>query len=132
EGWDAIATDCHDPERQAWITFDDGHASNHSLALPALHRHGLRAFFFITTDWIGRPGFMTREQLCELSDAGMLLGTHGCSHAYFDELDDSAMLGELIESKRRLEEILQRPTPGLALPGGRNHPRIRELARQAG
>jgi len=40
------------PARAACITFDDGYADNHDIALPILHRHGLSATFFIATGFI--------------------------------------------------------------------------------
>jgi peptidoglycan/xylan/chitin deacetylase (PgdA/CDA1 family) len=40
------------PARAAAITFDDGYADNHDVALPILRRHGLSATFFIATDFL--------------------------------------------------------------------------------
>jgi peptidoglycan/xylan/chitin deacetylase (PgdA/CDA1 family) len=40
------------PRRSAAITFDDGYADNHDVALPILKRHGLHATFFIATDFL--------------------------------------------------------------------------------
>ncbi len=37
------------PSRALSITFDDGYADNHTVALPILRRHGLCATFFIAT-----------------------------------------------------------------------------------
>ncbi|MDP1652034.1 MAG: polysaccharide deacetylase family protein [Rhodocyclaceae bacterium] len=40
------------PARPAVITFDDGYADNHDVALPILRRHGLTATFFIASGFL--------------------------------------------------------------------------------
>lgn len=40
------------PARAACITFDDGYADNHDVAMPILRRHGLSATFFIATSFL--------------------------------------------------------------------------------
>lgn len=40
------------PRRTAVITFDDGYADNHDVALPILKKHGLPATFFIATGFL--------------------------------------------------------------------------------
>lgn len=40
------------PGRALAITFDDGYADNHDIALPVLKAHGLCATFFVATDFL--------------------------------------------------------------------------------
>lgn len=40
------------PPRALTITFDDGYADNVEVAMPILQRHGMRAAFFIATDYL--------------------------------------------------------------------------------
>ena len=42
------------PPNPALVTFDDGYRDNHDQALPLLLRHGIRATFFIATDYVDR------------------------------------------------------------------------------
>lgn len=114
------------------ITFDDGHVSNATLAHPLLARLNLKAIFFITTDWIDTPGFMTAGQIRHLSDSGMLIGSHGCSHQYFSDMTNEQLREEMAQSRRKLETILGEPVQTLSLPGGRNHASIRKMARELG
>jgi peptidoglycan/xylan/chitin deacetylase (PgdA/CDA1 family) len=46
------------------ITFDDGYADNHDVALPILQRHGLCATFFVTTGFLD-GGRMWNDTLIE-------------------------------------------------------------------
>lgn len=114
------------------VTFDDGHRSNYELGFPILMKYRQRAIFFVTTDWIGHPDFMSENQLRELRASGMLIGSHGCSHTFFSEMSPAALRRELADSKARLEAILGQPVRAISLPGGRSQPRIREFAREAG
>lgn len=52
------------PARAACITFDDGYADNHDLALPILQRHGLPATFFVATSFLG-GGRMFNDTVAE-------------------------------------------------------------------
>ncbi len=116
----------------AAITFDDGHRSNAELALPLLCELGLTAAFFITTDWIGRPGYMSQDQLRRLAAAGMLIGAHGRSHRYLSDLSAADIDDELRGSRARLEDLLGREVTAMSLPGGRLSRTVRERAAAAG
>src|ERR1700674_256914 len=44
--------------REVSLTFDDGGVSAYETVAGMLEQHSRRGHFFITTDWIGRPGFL--------------------------------------------------------------------------
>lgn len=52
------------PARSACITFDDGYADNHDVAMPILQRHGLTSTFFIATGFLD-GGCMWNDVLIE-------------------------------------------------------------------
>jgi peptidoglycan/xylan/chitin deacetylase (PgdA/CDA1 family) len=52
------------PARPMVITFDDGYADNHDIALPILQRHGLTASFFVATGFLN-GGRMWNDTLVE-------------------------------------------------------------------
>ena len=102
------------------LTFDDGHASNHELALPILAARGLSAYFFITTDFIDRrKGFCSASQVAELAAGGMAIGSHGVSHAFFDDLTGTDLDREFLYSRERLQEMSGTNVESLSFPGGR-------------
>lgn len=40
------------PPNPVLVTFDDGYRDNHDVALPILQKHGVRAVFFVTTNYL--------------------------------------------------------------------------------
>jgi peptidoglycan/xylan/chitin deacetylase (PgdA/CDA1 family) len=79
------------PARAACITFDDGYADNHHVALPILQRHGLTATFFIATGFLD-GGRMWNDTLIESIRACSLpvfdLSTLGLGLHALGSLDD--------------------------------------------
>src|SRR3954467_11167164 len=60
------------------LTFDDGGISAYTHIAGALQERGWRGYFFIATNWIGQPGFLSAAQIRELGDRGHIIGTHSC------------------------------------------------------
>lgn len=52
------------PPRAMAITFDDGYADNHDVALPVLRKHGMSATFFIATGFLN-GGRMWNDSIIE-------------------------------------------------------------------
>ena len=102
------------------LTFDDGHVSNYDLALPILAEFGMQAYFFITTDFTDqREHFCSSEQLRAMHQAGMVIGSHGKTHAFFADLSEHEALHEFQASKDKLESITGAAVESISFPGGR-------------
>jgi peptidoglycan/xylan/chitin deacetylase (PgdA/CDA1 family) len=114
------------------LTFDDGRESDAGLVLPILKRFGFKACFFITTSKIGEPGYLSRGQVKSLADAGMLIGSHGVTHAYLEDLNDEAVRFEMAESRRMLAEVTGTRVDCFSVPGGRIRPHQCDIAAEVG
>lgn len=115
------------------LTFDDGWASDWRIAAPILQRVGWSAELFVTTDWIGRPGFLTWEEVGEAAAAGMGIHSHSLSHPNLDSLTIAQLRSELETSKQILEQRLGQAVDFFALPGGTGRiTSVVQLARAAG
>jgi peptidoglycan/xylan/chitin deacetylase (PgdA/CDA1 family) len=119
--------------RRVAISFDDGTRSQLDHAVPALIERGMTATFFVTTDWVGSPGFMTWPELRQIASCGMSVQSHTRSHPFLSELRDADVRSELAGSKAALDHELGQDTTQISLPGGDNPRRhLRHLFEECG
>ena len=114
------------------ITFDDGCETDLIAALPILRQHGFGATCYLTVDFLGRPGFLSHAQACELAGSGIEIGCHSMTHAFLSDLDDAGLRREMVDAKDRLEQLCGVPIRSFSCPGGRHDDRVLPLARAAG
>ena len=101
------------------LTFDDGGSSAWEHIAPMLEAHGWRGCFFITTDYIDRPAFLSRDQIRDLHARGHAIGSHSCSHPLrISDCSREQLLDEWQRSLQVLEEILGEPVTVASIPGG--------------
>lgn len=97
------------PARALSITFDDGYACGHDVALPVLRRHGLSATFFVTTGTLD-GGCMWNDVVAEAvrrtPHAELDLRGLGVAGLHVCPLDGAALRREAIEHiQRRLKYL---------------------------
>src|SRR6266853_137198 len=125
EGWDC--------GQRLFLTFDDGGVSASSVIAPLLDKYQWRGHFFMTTNCIGRQGFLTADQLRELARQGHVIGTHSSSHpTVMSALSRSELLAEWSTSRARLEDILGARVEVASVPGGYYSSAVGETAAEAG
>jgi peptidoglycan/xylan/chitin deacetylase (PgdA/CDA1 family) len=113
-----VASPSPDGKRVIACTFDDGDAGQFDRGFPALAKRGMSATFFVTTDWVGKPGYVSWNGLREAKAAGMSIQSHTRSHPFLSELTAEELGNELAGSRAILDDQLGQQTTTLALPGG--------------
>jgi len=114
------------------ITFDDGCETDLITVAPLLKEFGFEATFYVTSGLLGTPGYLSPQQLQELSRLGFEIGCHSMTHAYLSDLSESALHREIMQAKEHLEQILSKPIGHFSCPGGRYNQRAIETAQRAG
>lgn len=119
------------PERPVMISFDDSHEEHYSIAAPVLRRFGFKAVFFIMTVTIGRPNYMTSDQIRSLSDSGHVIANHTWNHPNLNRSLGIDWDRQITQPNLVLEKITGRKIEYFAYPHGeKNDSVIQELKKR--
>lgn len=119
-------------KRTVALTFDDGPSNFYSDAFPVLKKHGFTATVFMISDRVGAAGYLSAEQVKEISDAGLDIGSHSVSHADLKELNAEELKREVEGSRAVLEEVTGREPAFFAYPEGKFNALVRKAVIDAG
>jgi len=114
------------------LTFDDGWADGVDVGGPILERYGCGAFLFVTTEFLGKPRFLTRAALRKLDPNVFRIGSHARTHRMLSHLGESEIRAELSESKKFLEDAVGYSVDTLSIPSGAVDARVRRIAAECG
>jgi len=119
--------------RPVLLTFDDGGASAYHPTAGLLESRGWRGHFFITTNRIDTPGFLTEAQVRELHRRGHIVGSHSNSHpTRMAALTRAELDREWRQSIDRLSHVIGEPVRTASVPGGYYSREVGESAAAAG
>jgi peptidoglycan/xylan/chitin deacetylase (PgdA/CDA1 family) len=114
------------------LSFDDGYLSDYEVVLPLLQKHKAHGTFFIVVDFVGKTGYMSWEQIKQISDAGMEIGSHSLSHPILTTLSDSKQLLEIRQSKTHIEQKIGKKVNSFAYPYGDCSNKTHKAVKEAG
>ena len=106
------------PEKPVMITFDDTRLEHYAVAVPEMNKYGFKGVFFIMTVSLNRPGYMTKEQVKQLSDSGHTVGLHTWNHQNVKTFTDEDWSIQIEKPLDQLEQITGKPVDYFAYPFG--------------
>ena len=121
------------PENNAAVittSWDDGHPLDLRVA-ERLCVNGVKGTFYIPIEYPIVPR-LSRNEICELHQMGMEIGSHTQTHPRIHRLEPDVILRELRDSKAYLEDLLGEEVPAFCYPEGKFSRRNLALIDQAG
>ena len=100
------------------ISFDDGNASDAEIGLPGLVERNLTGDFFMVADRIDKRGSLSHNQLLQLRDAGMRIGSHGMHHRSWRGIDPATRAAEFVTARERIASVTGTAVDEVACPLG--------------
>ncbi len=106
------------PSKPIMLTFDDTDLDQFTIANPELKKYGFKGVYFIMTVSIGRPHYMNKEQIKQLSDEGNVIGSHTWDHHNFKKFAGKDWETQIDKPTKKLEEITGKKIDYFAYPFG--------------
>lgn len=101
------------------LTFDDGYDDIYYTVYPFLKTYRIPFTVFVSVGDLGKEGYLTKEQLIELSaDEIVDIESHCFNHQPLRGMTEEEQEYELVQSKKELELIVKKPINYLAYPFG--------------
>lgn len=107
------------PAKPLILTFDDGYVDFYTAAYPLLKRYNAKATIYIITGRVGKPGYLTWDELRELAASPLItIGAHTRTHPQLAKKSAARVRDELDGCKADLESHLGLIVRHLAYPSG--------------
>jgi len=120
------------PSHPIVLTFDDGHNDFATRAVPVLLHEGFIATAFVVPGFLGQSSYMTYQQVIEVANEGMVIGSHTMHHVKLNTVSLQLAKIEIDASKSLLEGLIGRPVLDLAYPYGNYDAAVVSLVAQDG
>ncbi len=98
------------------MSYDDGVIEDRRL-VEIFNRFGLRGTFHLNSGTLGREGTLAPKEVGSLYQ-GHEVSAHSVTHPFLEKLPMAGVIQELVEDRRRLEEMCGYPVRGMSYPFG--------------
>jgi peptidoglycan/xylan/chitin deacetylase (PgdA/CDA1 family) len=120
------------PEKPVMLTFDDTDLDQYTLAYPEMKKYGFKGVFFIMTVSLGKPRYMSKDQLKELGEQGHILGSHTWDHKNVKKYEAADWPIQVEKPSKLLESITGKPVEYFAYPFGLWNPEAIPFLKERG
>ncbi len=119
-------------EKHIIITFDDGWLNQYNNAFPVLQEYDFIATFFVVGNYINGSSFVSQDQIKEMIERGMEIGSHTMSHPNLNQVSDAQLIHEVRGSKDFLEKMFGVEIVSFAYPYGAVSKIVLDSTKEAG
>ncbi len=119
------------PEKPLIITFDDGYQDNYSVALPLLEERAMKGEVYVVTNFIGKKGYLTWDELRDMQKRGIEIGCHSADHIPLVGISRAEQEDQVSMSKLLLEWNGIKTVFSFSYPNGSSNDEIAELLRES-
>lgn len=102
-----------------FVTFDDGFASCYHKAISKLREYNINCIFFIVPKFIGENDYLSWEMIKDMSNNGVIFGSHSYSHQDLTSIDSKKIIDELSISKNIIEQKIGLDVHDFSYPYGK-------------
>ncbi|PJJ60245.1 polysaccharide deacetylase family protein [Hymenobacter chitinivorans] len=120
------------PSKPIMLTFDDTDLDQFTVAKPTLDKYGYKAVYFVMTVSLGRPNYMSKAQVKQLSDEGNVIGSHTWDHHNVKKYQGQDWVTQIEKPTKTLEEITGKDIKYFAYPFGLWNPEAIPQLKQRG
>lgn len=106
------------PKKPIMLTFDDTVKEQYTIAWNEMKKYNFKGVFFIMTISIGKPRYMTKEQIKDLADNGNAIESHTWDHKNVRKYEPEDFQKQLLDPRKTIEDITGKPAEYFAYPFG--------------
>ena len=106
------------PAKPILLTFDDTDLDQFTIARPTLAQYGYKGMYFVMTVSLGRPHYMTKAMVKQLSDEGNVIGSHTWDHHNVKKYQGQDWVTQIDKPTKTLEDITGKKIVYFAYPFG--------------
>jgi peptidoglycan/xylan/chitin deacetylase (PgdA/CDA1 family) len=106
------------PSKPVMLTFDDTDLDQFTIARPTLAQYGYKGVYFVMTVSLGRPHYMTKDMVRQLSAEGNQIGSHTWDHHNVKKYQGQDWVTQIDKPTKTLEELTGKKIKYFAYPFG--------------